>query len=124
MSLESNIELLADRAAVVDVSGSMTARSPLKALEAQIQELMLQGVVNIVLDLSKVDYVDSAGLGVLMHAYNKLHQKGGSLRLCGVQPRLRKILHTTHTDTLLPVDGSRQDGIAAVRQLSPPIPGR
>jgi anti-sigma B factor antagonist len=124
MSLESNIELLADRAAVVDVSGSMTARSPLKTLEAQIQELMLQGVVNIVLDLSKVDYVDSAGLGVLMHAYNKLHQKGGSLRLCGVQPRLRKILHTTHTDTLLPVDGSRQDGIAAVRQLSPPIPGR
>lgn len=124
MPLDTSIEQLADRVAVINLSGSMTARSPLKAFEAQIEEIMLQGVVHLILDLSSVDYVDSAGLGVLMHAYNKLHQKGGSLRLCGVQPRLRKILQTTHTDTLLPIDASRQDGIAALRLGSQPIPGR
>lgn len=124
MPLDTSIERLADRVAVINLSGSMTARSPLKTLEGQIDEIMLQGVVHLILDLSTVDYVDSAGLGVLMHAYNKLHQKGGSLRLCGVQPRLRKILQTTHTDTLLPIDASRQEGIAALRQVAQPIPGR
>ena len=120
MPLDTSIELLADRAAVINVSGSMTARSPLKNLEVQIEEIRLQGVVHLILDVANVDFLDSAGLGVLVHAYNKLHQKGGSLRLCGVQPRLRKILHTTHTDTLLPIDASRQDGIAALGQLVQP----
>lgn len=124
MPLETSIELLADRAAVITLAGSMTARSPVKLLEAQIEEIMRQGVVHLIFDLTSVDYVDSAGLGVLMHSWNKLHQKGGSLRLCGVQPRLRKILQTTHTDTLLPVDPSREDGIAALRQMAQPIPGR
>lgn len=121
MPLDTIIESLSDRAALINVSGSMTARSPLKTLEAQIEEIMAQGVVHLMLDVSSVDYMDSAGLGVLMHAYNKLRQKGGSLRLCGVQPRLRKILQTTHTDRLLPVDASRQDGIAALRQQAQPI---
>jgi anti-sigma B factor antagonist len=124
MPLDTSTEFLADRAALINISGSMTARSPIKMLEAQIEEIMLQGVVHLILDVSNVDFVDSAGLGVLMHAYNKLHQKGGSLRLCGVQPRLRKILQTTHTDTLLPIDASRQDGIAVLRRLAQPIPGR
>lgn len=124
MPLDTSIELLADRAAVIDVSGSLTARSPLKNLEVQIDEIMLQGVVHLIFDVSNVDYVDSAGLGVLMHAYNKLRQKGGSLRLCGVQPRLRKILQTTRTDSLLPIDASRQDGIAALRQVTQPVAGR
>lgn len=124
MSLDTSIELLADRSAVINVSGSMTARNPLKTLEGQFEEMVVKGVIYLVLDLSNVDYIDSAGLGVLMHAYNKLHQKGGSLRLCGVQPRLRKILHTTHTDTLLPIDASRQDGITALRLAAQPVPGR
>lgn len=121
MPLDTSIELLADRAAVINLSGSMTARSPLKTLETHIEDIMSQGVVHLILDVTNVEFVDSAGLGVLMHVYNKLHQKGGSLRLCGVQPRLRKILQTTHTDALLPIDASRQDGIAALRQ---PVPGR
>lgn len=123
MSLETSIERLAGRAAVVTVCGSLTARSPLRSLDTEVKNAMFQGIIHLVLDVSSVDYVDSAGLGLLMHIYNDLHQKGGSLRLCGVQPRLRKILETTHTDTLLPVDGSREQSIAAVRQLSPAIPG-
>ncbi|HKR25806.1 MAG TPA: STAS domain-containing protein [Acidobacteriaceae bacterium] len=121
MPLDTTIESLSDRAAIINLSGSMTARSPLKNLEMQIEETMAQGVVHLILDVSNVDFVDSAGLGVLVHAYNKLRQKGGSLRLCGVQPRLRKILQTTHTDKLLPVDPSRQEGIAALGQFAQPV---
>ena len=123
MSLETSIERLAGRAAVITVSGSLTARSPLRSLDTEVKNAMFQGIIHLVLYVSSVDYVDSAGLGLLMHIYNDLHQKGGSLRLCGVQPRLRKILETTHTDTLLAVDESREQSIAAVRQLSPAIPG-
>ena len=123
MSLETSTERLGDRAAIVTISGSLTARSPLRALDTEVASAMFQGIIHLVLDVSTVDYVDSAGLGLLMHIYNDLHQKGGSLRLCGVQPRLRKILETTHTDTLLAVDGSREESIAALRQLSPATKG-
>src|SRR5579884_1796123 len=124
MSLETSTERLADRAAIITISGSLTARSPLRSLDTEVKSAMFQGIIHLVLDVSGVDYVDSAGLGLLMHIYNDLHQKGGSLRLCGVQARLRKILETTHTDTLLAVDGSREESIAAVRQVGPVISGR
>lgn len=123
MSLETSTERLAERAAIITISGSLTARSPLRALDTDVKSAMFQGIIHLVLDVSSVDYVDSAGLGLLMHIYNDLHQKGGSLRLCGVHARLRKILETTHTDTLLAVDGCREESIAAVRQLSPAITG-
>ncbi|HKO10659.1 MAG TPA: STAS domain-containing protein [Acidobacteriaceae bacterium] len=123
MSLETSTERLAGRAAAITLRGSLTARSPLRSLDTEVKNAMFEGVIHLVLDVTSVDYVDSAGLGLLMHIYNDLHQKGGSLRLCGVQPRLRKILETTHTDTLLAIDGSREQSIAAVRQLTPAIPG-
>src|SRR6185437_5333443 len=123
MSLETSTERLAGRAAAITLRGSLTARSPLRSLDTEVKNAMFEGVIHLVLDVTSVDYVDSAGLGLLMHIYNDLHQKGGSLRLCGVQPRLRKILETTQTDTLLAIDGSREQSIAALRQLTPAIPG-
>jgi anti-anti-sigma factor len=63
-----------------------------------------------------VDYVDSAGLGLLVHTFGLLNGKGGTLRICCVQPRLRAMLHTTKTDTILAVDPTREASLAALKR--------
>lgn len=68
----------------------------------------------MVIDLTDVEWVDSAGLGMLMYASGMLNQKKGALRLCGVTDRVLSLLRTTKTDTFLPVDTTRDESVAAL----------
>jgi anti-anti-sigma factor len=116
MPVEARIELLPGDAAVFTLTGAMTMGKPLKAVEGQLQNAVASGIVHMVLDLHGVDYADSAGLGLLVHTFGLLNERHGTLRLCGIQPRLRAMLHTTRTDTILTLDGSREDSLAALKR--------
>jgi anti-sigma B factor antagonist len=116
MPVEARIELLPGDTAVFTFTGAMTMGQSLKAVEGQLQNAVASGITHLVLDLHGVEYVDSAGLGLLVHTFGLLNERRGSLRLCGVQPRLRAMLHTTKTDTILTLDGSREDSLAALHR--------
>jgi anti-sigma B factor antagonist len=115
MPLEARIETLPDRAAVITLSGTMTLGSSLKLVDSQVHSALSTGVTYLIFDLSGVDYADSAGLGLLVHTFGLMNEKGGSLRLCGVQPRLRTMMQTTRTDTILTIDASRDVSLAALK---------
>jgi anti-sigma B factor antagonist len=57
----------------------------------------------ILLNLGKVEYVTSAVLGKLMFFNRRVREGGGRLRLCGVQPNLRRMLYVTKLDQLLDI---------------------
>lgn len=44
------------------------------------------------IDLRKVDYIDSAGLGMLLNMQKYLEQADGAIRIVNVLPQVRKIL--------------------------------
>lgn len=115
MPLEARIETLPERTAVITLTGTMTLGSSLKLVDSQVQTALSSGVTSIIFDLSAVDYADSAGLGLLVHTFGLMNEKGGSLRLCGVQPRLRSMMQTTRTDTILTLDASRDDSLAGLK---------
>jgi anti-anti-sigma factor len=114
MPLNATIEKLPEGKAVIALVGPMTLGSSLKLADAQIQAAIANGVTSIVFDLTGVDYVDSAGLGVLVYTYGALNQKGGSLRLCGVAARVLSLLQLTRTDSFLPIDPGREESLAAL----------
>lgn len=115
MPLSASIESLPERIAVVTLSGGLTLGTSLKIADSQIQAAIEDGATKMVIDLTDVEYVDSAGLGMLMYAYGMLNEKKGSLRLCGVIPRVMSLLQMTKTDTFLPIDTSRDESLAAIR---------
>jgi anti-anti-sigma factor len=45
----------------------------------------------VVADCSELEYISSAGISVLMVTYKRLHQKGQTLRLQSLQPRVRNV---------------------------------
>ncbi|MCP2323460.1 stage II sporulation protein AA (anti-sigma F factor antagonist) [Hamadaea flava] len=46
----------------------------------------------VVVDMSQVPFVDSAGIAVLVNARSRAYAAGGTLRLRGVQPAVRRVL--------------------------------
>lgn len=54
---------------------------------------------HLILDLTSVPYVDSAGIGALVGAYVNHQKEGRSLALVGVNERVRNALKVTHVDS-------------------------
>ena len=54
-----------------------------------------------VVDLSESEYMDSAGLGVLVNFYTSAQSHGRKIALIGVNDRIDALLDMTHVKTLL-----------------------
>jgi anti-sigma B factor antagonist len=63
-----------------------------------LRELINAKPKKLVVDLSKVSYIDSSGLAVLIEAMQKVEFYGGKLYLVGLQENLRAIFESTRLD--------------------------
>ena len=89
-------ERMAGDVAIVKVTGDITLSKGGDArLKDKVQSLLQQGRKQLLVDLSGVSYMDSAGLGELVQAYATAKNRGGALKLLNVTKRLRDLLVVT-----------------------------
>ena len=55
-------------------------------------------------DLTDLDYISSAGLGVIVETYKRLHDAGHSLRLIHLNPRIRSVFVYAVLDKVLLIE--------------------
>ncbi|HVQ78221.1 MAG TPA: STAS domain-containing protein [Candidatus Binatia bacterium] len=70
----------------------------------------------LVLDLSGVDYISSAGLLALMLASKQITSQGGALVITGLQPFVREVFEVSRFSALLDIAPSTR---AALARISP-----
>ena len=114
MSLQTTIDRVKTDTAALTFTGNLTLGLNLSTVDTQIQKLVEEGVCWMVFDLTAVPYIDSAGLGVLVHSAGLARQKKGSVRLCGVSERVNALLKLTMMDAQLPVDADASASLAAM----------
>ena len=81
--------------AVIDITGRVTFGEGAALLRDKINSLLHQGHKKLLLNLSSVDYVDSAGLGEIVGTFATVRRQGGSLKLLGLTSRIRDLLSIT-----------------------------
>ena len=82
--------------AIVKVTGDITLNKGGDVLlKDKVQSLLQQGYKHLLVDLSNVTYVDSAGLGELVQAYATSKNRSGTLKLLSVTKRLRDLVVVT-----------------------------
>ena len=79
--------------------GRLDATQVDKAIDALNQ---VQG--NATVDLSELEYVSSAGLGVLVATQKRLMESGGSLQLINMTPHVRSVFHYASLNKIFPLD--------------------
>ncbi len=62
-----------------------------------------QGNLSVVIDFSRVSFIDSAGLSVLIEASKLVEEKGGTLMVTRPQPSTRKVFDITGLDQIVSV---------------------
>src|SRR5215472_3300471 len=68
---------------------------------------------HIILDLSGVQYVDSGGLGAIVGLFSSAHATGGSLKIAGMNERVRHVFHITKLLSILEVHDTVEEAVAA-----------
>jgi anti-sigma B factor antagonist len=65
----------------------------------------------VVLDMSKVNWMNSSGLGMLMNALTNLRSSGGDLKLANVSERARRPIQITRLDSVFDEYDSVEEAI-------------
>src|SRR3954470_3787155 len=63
----------------------------------------LSSVPKLLIDMSQVPFVDSAGLGALIGGIRRAREAGGDVAVACNRPTLTRLLHTTGFDRIVPV---------------------
>lgn len=92
-----NIELNDD--SVVVIEGRLDAANAVRA-----QEFLDQVGDQCSIDMAKLEYISSAGLGVLLRTHKRLMAGGESLRLVGVGKHIRDIFSYSGFDNLFVIE--------------------
>jgi anti-sigma B factor antagonist len=78
----------------------------------------------LLLDLQRVTFIDSSGLGALLACQRMLEGAGGELKLCGLRPDVRAALELVRMDRLIDLYATREEALAAFRDTASTLPGR
>jgi len=83
--------------------GALTAENAEAVRDQVAQAYGTGGRGDLILDMSGVDFMDSMGIGVLVSLSRTVSGRGGTLRLCGLQPSPRMVLEITRIDRIIPI---------------------
>jgi anti-sigma B factor antagonist len=89
--------------AIVRVGEARMMYPLLADFSGAVAQLLATGQRKVLLDFSKVTYVDSATIGCLMDLYRQTTAAGGTIKLAGVQKRVETMLTMTGAQNFIEV---------------------
>lgn len=94
------------------VTGEVDMAS-VRPLRLQLRDLMVDGVPHLLVDLSDVPFMDSAGLGALVATRKQARVFQGSFGLIAPSKQVSRLLSLTAMDKVFPCFDSLEDALSA-----------
>ncbi len=95
---------------VIHLEGDVDAYS-----SGKIKDMILgqidQGNSSLVIDLAKVPYMDSSGLGMMVTVLKNINKRQGTLRIIGLNGDLKNIFSLTRLDKVFNLYGSLEEAL-------------
>ncbi len=95
---------------ILNVGGFMDMREVPK-FEQALDKLIKAGLCNIVLDLSNLEYISSAGLGAIIGSIREVRRRGGDIKVGGYSAPVFDILKTFGFTEVFETYASRQEAL-------------
>jgi len=101
-----------DNITIVAVNGSVDALTAPDLARAIVDEIA-EGHVYLVIDLTNVEFMSSAGLRTLLGAVKETRSQGGDLRIASTNPGIDKLLKMSGFHSIAKVFTSNVDAVAS-----------
>jgi anti-sigma B factor antagonist len=97
---------------VVTVQGVIKLGESASQFSTYLQDLLDEGVRAVLVDLSRIDHVDSTGLGELVGYLQRFTEEGRRLALLNPYARILNLLKLTRLDEVFPIYDDREKAVA------------
>lgn len=80
-----------------------------------VHHFLEQGARKVIINFSKVSYLDSSGVGELVGCYTMIRQQAGDLRICCLSARIASLIKMTSLNSVFAVYDTEDEAIAGFR---------
>lgn len=76
---------------------------------------LLEAHTKLVLDLSRLRFVDSSGLGAFISCLRRLNARGGDLKLCAMSKQVRAVFELVRMHRIFAIHDTKDEAVRAFR---------
>jgi anti-sigma B factor antagonist len=98
---------------IIEVKGSLVGGEETDELRNAVADFVEQGNKQLIIDLSKVTYLNSTAIGVLVQAHTTYSKNKGHVTLCGINKSINNIFVITKLTMVFDVVETRDDAVKA-----------
>ncbi len=104
---------VSDQTAIVSVQGFLDANT-FEDFEESLNGLFESSVYNVAIDLTKLEYISSAGAGVLISAMSIAREHGGQIVLVGPNEGVQEVFDLLGISQIFKIALDVEDGLKAI----------
>jgi len=97
------LEKIIEGVAVCKIEGKLSGFEDKGVVQNKIRDLLSKDVKNVILDLSKVNWIDSTGLGELIASLSSIKKEDGHMVLANIQGPVRSLLKMTNLNQIFEI---------------------
>ncbi len=101
---QSKIRQVEPDLTVVELTGHLNLGNELMSVENAVKRVIEEGARKLVIDVAGLDYIDSAGIGMLVACNGQMDRAGGKMRVAGAQGPVAKAFGIVHMDRITSLD--------------------
>lgn len=97
---------------IVQVDGELDLEtSPVFREKVESKLNQYEMIKHLILDLKKVNFIDSSGLGAILGRFKRLSQQGGRVSAVNVSPQVRRIFELSGLLKIMKIYSDRQQAL-------------
>lgn len=113
MNFKMETRTLESELPIIELEGEVDVYTA-PQLKQQMISLLESGAKELIVDLTKVDYLDSTALGVLIGGLKRMRERDGNMVLICPSPRIRRVFEITGLDKIFDIFNAQEDAMESM----------
>ena len=113
MNFKMDTRTVDEEVPLIDLEGEVDVYTA-PQLKQQMISILEEGASELVVDLTKVEYLDSTALGVLIGGLKRMREREGNMVLVCPSPRIRRVFEITGLDKIFDIFNTEIEAREAV----------
>lgn len=107
--------------AIIELKGSLVGDEDTDLFRAAVADFLEQGNKCLTINLQKINYLNSSGIGAIIAAHASYARKGGEVRLAGLSHHVQNLLAVTRLIDVFEVFDTVDEAIESFSTLKSPL---
>lgn len=102
---------------IIEIRGSLIGDGDTDQLRSAVADFLEQGILRLLINLQKVNYLNSSGIGAIISAHASYKKSGGEVKVSGVSGNVQNLLAVTKLIDIFDVYDTPKEALEAFAKV-------